>query len=135
MGLIIVCVTLDFHFKMMERHAVVSAIIHYEYDSHSTNLTVSTGVLAGGTLGVILLSLILIVVGGVCIKCVIVCRQRTNKYISDPHNNCDNRSLHITFYYVLSTEMPNLNLMKLGTTMRKVNLLVLYLFAKIPTIV
>ena len=81
MGLIIVCVTLAFHFKMMERHAAVSAIIHYEYDSHSTNLTVSTGVLAGGALGVILLSLILIVVVGVCVKCVIVCRRRTNTLV------------------------------------------------------
>ena len=82
----IVCVALDTHFKMMKKHAVVGAIIHYIYMIVQINLTVSTGVLAGGILGVILLIFTLIVVVSVCIKCVIVYKQQRNKYISDPHN-------------------------------------------------
>ena len=63
-----------------------------------TNLTVSTEVLAGSLLGMILLTFILIVVVSVCIKRVIVHRQQRKKYISNPHNNCDN-NLRLKYSY------------------------------------
>ena len=96
-------------------------IIDYYCHSHSTNLTVSAGVLAGGTLGVILLTFILIVVFSVCIKCVIVYRHRTKKYIatSSVIYNCHNN-------YFLSTDLLNLKLMKVGTTLLKVAKLIVF---------
>ena len=121
----------DFGYSLQDDGEICHSKCHnllglYEYDSQLTNLIVSTGVLAGGILGMILLTFILIVAVGVCVKCVIVCRRWTNKYISDPYHNSDNKIPN--HYHVLCTEMPNQNLTKLGTTTLKVNLY-RYLFA------